>query len=100
MIKTNRRVWMAGAISGAVLLRARAAAAQAYPQRAVRIIVPYAPGGGTDVFSRLLAAQMEREFGQTLIVDNAAAAEVPSAPRRSRTRSPTAIPSGWWTAPS
>ena len=34
MIKTNRRVWMAGAISGAVLLRARAAAAQAYPQRA------------------------------------------------------------------
>ena len=70
MIKTNRRVWMAGAISGAVLLRARAAAAQAYPQRAVRIIVPYAPGGGTDVFSRLLAAQMEREFGQTLIVDN------------------------------
>ena len=32
--------------------------------------MPYAPGGGTDVFSRLLAAQMEREFGQTLVIDN------------------------------
>src|SRR6478752_6953102 len=100
MIKISRRDWIAGAMASTALLCARPAAAQAYPQRPVRIIVPYAPGGGTDVFSRLLAAQMEREFGQTLIVDNAAAAEVPSAPRRSRTRSPTAIPSGWWTAPS
>ena len=61
---------MAGAMAGTTLLRVRSAAAQAYPQRAVRIIVPYAPGGGTDVFSRLLAAQMEREFGQTLVIDN------------------------------
>src|SRR4030088_1371548 len=72
MSKISRRVWMVGAITGAALLCVRSAAAQAYPQRAVRIIVPYPPGGGTDVFSRLLAAQMEREFGQTLIVDNRA----------------------------
>ena len=32
--------------------------------------MPYAPGGGTDVFSRLLAAQIEREFGQPLVIDN------------------------------
>ena len=62
----------AAAMSGAALLRVREAAAQAYPQRPVRIIVPYAPGGGTDVFSRLLAAQMEREFGQTFVIDNRA----------------------------
>ena len=37
-----------------------------------RLIVPYAPGGGTDVFSRLLAQQIEREFGQTLVIDNRA----------------------------
>jgi tripartite-type tricarboxylate transporter receptor subunit TctC len=74
MIKTSRRAWLTGAaaVSGAALLRVRESAAQAYPQRPVRIIVPYAPGGGTDVFSRLLAAQMEREFGQTLIIDNRA----------------------------
>jgi tripartite-type tricarboxylate transporter receptor subunit TctC len=74
MTKMNRRAWLAGtaAAAGVTLLPARKAAAQAYPQRPVRIIVPYAPGGGTDVFSRLLAAQMEREFGQTLIIDNRA----------------------------
>src|SRR6187402_973764 len=70
MIKISRRDWIAGAMASTALLCARSAAAQAYPQRAVRIIVPYAPGGGTDVFSRLLAAQMEREFGQTLVIDN------------------------------
>jgi tripartite-type tricarboxylate transporter receptor subunit TctC len=74
MIKVTRRAWLAGtaAMAGSALLRVRKAVAQAYPQRPVKIIVPYAPGGGTDVFSRLLAAQMEREFGQTLIIDNRA----------------------------
>jgi tripartite-type tricarboxylate transporter receptor subunit TctC len=74
MIKVSRRAWMAGAASlgGAALLRVREAAAQAYPQRPVKIIVPYAAGGGTDVFSRLLAAQIERELGQTLIIENRA----------------------------
>jgi tripartite-type tricarboxylate transporter receptor subunit TctC len=74
MIDMNRRAWMTAvaAIAGTAALRARPAAAQAYPQRPVKIIVPYAPGGGTDVFSRLLAAQMEREFGQPLVIDNRA----------------------------
>jgi tripartite-type tricarboxylate transporter receptor subunit TctC len=74
MHTTSRRAWLKGtaAIAGATLWPAAQAAAQAYPQRPVRIIVPYPPGGGTDVFSRLLAAQMEREFGQSLIVDNRA----------------------------
>src|SRR4029079_4814651 len=70
MINMSRRDWIAGAMASTALLCARPAAAQAYPQRPVRIIVPYAPGGGTDVFSRLLAAQIEREFGQTLVIDN------------------------------
>src|SRR6476659_4241266 len=70
MIKISRRDWIAGAMASTALLCARSAAAQAYPPRAVRIMGPYAPGGGTDVFSRLLAAQMEREFGQTLVIDN------------------------------
>jgi tripartite-type tricarboxylate transporter receptor subunit TctC len=70
MSEVNRRALMAAALSGAALLRARPAGAQGYPQRPVRLIVPYAPGGGTDVFSRLLAAQIEREFGQTFVIDN------------------------------
>ena len=70
MSEVNRRALMTAALSGAALLRARPAGAQSYPQRPVRLIVPYAPGGGTDVFSRLLAAQIEREFGQTFVIDN------------------------------
>ena len=70
----NRRAWLAGtaALAGAAVLGERSAFAQAYPQRTVRLIVPYAAGGGTDVFSRLLAQHIEREFGQTLIIDNRA----------------------------
>ena len=66
MIAMNRRAFAAGVVS----LVTRPAFAQSYPQRPVKLIVPYAPGGGTDVFSRLLAQQMEREFGQTLVIDN------------------------------
>jgi tripartite-type tricarboxylate transporter receptor subunit TctC len=74
MTTMSRRAWMTGAaaVSVAALLRAGEAAAQAYPQRPVKIIVPYAAGGGTDVFSRLLAAQIERELGQALVIENRA----------------------------
>ncbi len=73
MLSLDRRSLLRGgaALTSAALLVDRAFA-QAYPQRAVRLIVPYAPGGGTDVFSRLLAAQIEKELGQTLVIDNRA----------------------------
>ena len=70
----DRRALLRGAAaaSATAWLGASPASAQAYPQRPVRIIVPYAPGGGTDVFSRLLAAQIEKEFGQPFVIDNRA----------------------------
>ncbi len=74
MHSINRRAWLTGAaaFSGAAWLGAGSARAQSYPQRTVRLIVPYAAGGGTDVFSRLLAQQIDKEFGQTLVIDNRA----------------------------
>jgi len=74
MHKMNRRAWLTGAtaLSGAAMLGTRPAKAQSYPQRPVRLIVPYAPGGGTDVFSRLLAQQIEKEFGQGSLMLNCA----------------------------
>ncbi|MBI3056929.1 MAG: tripartite tricarboxylate transporter substrate binding protein [Betaproteobacteria bacterium] len=47
-----------------------AAAAQTYPSRQVRIVVPFAPGGGTDVAARVLAQKLTERVGQSFIVDN------------------------------
>lgn len=46
------------------------AAAQGWPARAVRIVVPYAPGGGIDAVARVLAQKLAEQTGGTFIVDN------------------------------
>src|SRR5260221_13112771 len=55
----------------AALLPSDAARAQeTYPDRPVRIVVPYPAGGGTDTLARLLADQLSRQCGQPIIVEN------------------------------
>jgi len=54
--------------TGAVL--APFAGAQTYPTRPVRMIVPYPPGGGTDVISRLVGQKLTERWGQQVVVDN------------------------------
>ena len=48
----------------------REAAAQKWPDKAVRIVTPFAPGGGTDFFARILAQRLSETLGQQFIVDN------------------------------
>ena len=44
--------------------------AQNYPAKMVRVIVPRAPGGGSDIIARLLAPGMQKKIGQTLLIEN------------------------------
>ena len=48
--------------------------AQEYPSRTIRLVVPYAPGGGLDLFSRPVAQHLSESLGQSVIVDNRAGA--------------------------
>lgn len=52
------------------LFAATVANAQEFPVRAVRIIVPSSPGGGTDILARQLAAKLTERWGQQVVVDN------------------------------
>ena len=70
-MKLRRRTFLHLA-AGAVALPAvsRIARAQSYPTRPVRVIVPYAPGGPTDVFARLIAQKLSEHLGRQFFVEN------------------------------
>lgn len=61
----------AGVFSGALALIAPAtASAQDYPARPIKLVVPFAPGGATDILGRLLASSMSEKLGQPIVVEN------------------------------
>jgi tripartite-type tricarboxylate transporter receptor subunit TctC len=57
-------------LGAVLLLLAGAALAQDYPNRSIRLVVPYPPGGGTDVLARLVARNMSESFKQPIVVEN------------------------------
>ena len=67
----NRRPSRVALLVAAVLLAAAMPAfAQDYPNRPIRFIVPYPPGGGTDVVARIMNDALAVELGQPIIIDN------------------------------
>ena len=58
------------AFIGATAALASSHTAAAYPDRPIRLVVPFAPGGGTDTIARTLAAGMSTELGKQIIIDN------------------------------
>ena len=61
------------AITAALLLTVSAVAvAQAFPSRPIRLVVPAAPGGGTDILARLLSPELTKQFGQQIVIENRA----------------------------
>ena len=61
-------------VGAAFALGAASAAAQSYPSRPVRLIVPFAPGGFTDVVARILGQKLSLAMGQQFVVENKAGA--------------------------
>ena len=66
MLKINRRL----AISGLLMGFACTAAAQTYPTKLVRIVVPQAPGGASDALGRIIAQKLGEKWQQTVVVEN------------------------------
>ena len=54
----------------AALAAPAVARAQAYPSRSISFLIPFAPGGGTDIISRALQPTLQEEFGQALAMEN------------------------------
>jgi tripartite-type tricarboxylate transporter receptor subunit TctC len=69
----SRRLLCSGLLVG-FALAATCAEAQQYPTRSIRLLVPYAAGGGTDAIARLVANGVSQKIGQTMVIENNGAA--------------------------
>src|SRR5262245_13033829 len=68
----KRRAWLAVTSGALALAAAPAFAQQAYPAKVIRLVIPFAPGGTTDIVGRVIADPLTRQLGQSVIVENKA----------------------------
>lgn len=70
MTSSNRRALVAGLAGFAALALSAPACAQAFPTKPIKIVVPYTPGGPTDIPARLVGQKLSESLGQPVIIEN------------------------------
>src|ERR1700722_7029204 len=66
----QRTCWLALTIAGCVALATLAAQGADYPTRPIRVVVPFAAAGVTDIVARVVFERVSQTTGQTIIIDN------------------------------
>ncbi len=69
-LKSWLRFFSLGCAGALYALATASVCAQTYPTKPVRMIIPFAPGGNTDIIGRIFAPKMSQILGQQIIVDN------------------------------
>ena len=72
MVAGTRRWALIALFGGSALVLATdaTAVAQSFPTRPIRLIVPYPPGGGTDIVARVIGQRLQQSLGQPIVIDN------------------------------
>src|SRR5262249_14169480 len=70
MKRPSRRSVLAGVAGLAVAAPLRRANAAPYPERSITLVVPFAPGGSTDLLARIVSEHLQRSLGQPVVVEN------------------------------
>jgi tripartite-type tricarboxylate transporter receptor subunit TctC len=69
-MKRHRAIVTAGVVLAALVLAPVTLRAQSYPSKPIRLIIPFPPGGSTDILGRSLAQKLSEAWGQQVLVDN------------------------------